>query len=143
MIIDVRKQNLRREYTGELNFTVNTPQENVTLPYCEIASETQVTGTFQIFEDDSVQITGKARYLLRGACSRCLKATEKWVEVEWNPLFVKGESDGENYAYEHGVIELDQSVNDAVMLGMPYALLCDENCEGIEYDRQSDIDKHD
>lgn len=140
MIIDVRKQNLRREYTGELHFTVATPQEYVTLPYAEIASGTEVEGTFQIMEDDSVQITGKARYLLRGACSRCLKPTEKLIEVDWCPVFVKDEPRDEEYAYDHGVIDLDQSVNDAVMLSMPYTLLCNENCEGIEYNHN---DKND
>lgn len=138
MVIDVRKLNSLHKYEGELHFEVAANQELVTVPMAKIASPIEVTGTYEIFTDDSVQVTGKARYLLQGACTRCLKQTEKWIETEWNPCFVKEESDGETYQYENGVISLDKSVEDAVMLSMPYNFLCGDDCKGIEYDHRDD-----
>ncbi len=133
MILDVRKLNAAHEYEGKLQFECELDQGAVTLPMAELASAVEVSGTYQIFEDDAVGISGKVRYLLRGACSRCLKSTQKWIEAEWNPVFVKGEPEDEEYSYQDGKILLDDSVKDAVMLSMPFSLLCREDCEGIEY----------
>jgi uncharacterized protein len=138
MVIDVRKLNALRKYNGELHFEVPANQELVTLPMVEMASPIEAKGEYEIFTDDSVEIKGKARFLLRGACTRCLKQTEKWIEVEWSPCFVKEESDGETYHYDNDTVSLDKSVEDAVLLGMPYNFLCDEECKGIEYDRQNE-----
>jgi uncharacterized metal-binding protein YceD (DUF177 family) len=138
MVIDVRKLNTLRKYNGELHFEVAANQNLVTVPMAEMISPIEVKGEYEIFTDDSVEIKGKARYLLRGACTRCLKRTEKWIEVEWDPCFVKGESDGETYHYDNDTLSLDQSVEDAVLLGMPYSFLCDEECKGIEYDHRDE-----
>ena len=135
---DVRQLNAARKYSGEINFTLSCGQEIVTLPLTELVGNVEVSGNYEIFEDDSVEFKGTARYLLRGACSRCLKPAEKWVTAEWDPVFVKGESDGENYGYQKGVIDLTESVKDAVMLSMPYTLLCREDCEGIPFDGSDD-----
>ncbi len=133
MIIDIRKLKAERRYEGELHFTLPPDNDAVTLPLTEAASEIRVDGIYRLMEDDALEITGKVRYLLRGACSRCLKTVEKRMEGEWTPCFVKDEPQDEEYFYERDVISLDQSVKDAVMLSMPYVLLCDENCAGIEY----------
>lgn len=133
MILDVRKLNAQRKYEGEVRFECELDQSDVTLPMAQIASVVEATGEYQIFEDDAVEIRGKVRYLLRGACTRCLKQTEKWIEAEWNPVFVKGEPREDEYAYENGRIVPDESIKDAAMLGMPYTLLCDEECKGIPY----------
>ncbi len=136
MIIDVQKLNLARKYEGELHFTLPPEDEFVSIPMVKIASEIVVDGDYEIFDDDSVEVKGTVRYLLQGACSRCLKPAEKWVEAEWNAVFVKGEANGEEYSYQKGVVNLDESVKDTVVFSMPHVLLCDENCEGISYDNQ-------
>lgn len=138
MIIDVRRLNTSRKYTGDLHFEVPAKQELVTLPMAEMISPITVDAEYDIYDDDSVELTGRARYLLRGACSRCLKPLEREIEIEWNPLFVKGEPQDEEYSYENGSIDPTESVYDAVMLNMPYTLLCEEGCEGIAYDHQGD-----
>lgn len=138
MIIDVQKLNWARKYSGELHFTLQADQNLVTIPMVKIASEVAVDGNYEIFDDDSVEVKGTVRYLLQGACSRCLKPAEKWVEAEWNACFVKGESDGETYSYQKNIVNLDESVNDTVMLSMPHVLLCEETCEGISYGNQNE-----
>lgn len=138
MIIDVQKLNSAHEYSGKLHFTLPADQDLVTIPLVKMVSDMTVDGNYEIFDDDSVEVNGTVRYLLQGACSRCLKPTEKWMEAEWNACFVKGESDGETYSYEKGKIDLTESVKNAVMLDMPYTLLCNENCEGVAYDHQDE-----
>ena len=138
MIIDVRKLNALRKFQGDVQLEVAPDPETVSLPNVEIAAPIEAKGTYEIFQDDSVQITGKVRYLLRGACTRCLKQTEKWIETEWNPCFVKDEPQEEEYPYERGAVYLEQSVKDAVMLSMPFTLLCSEDCQGIAYNHQGE-----
>ena len=134
MVIDIRKLKAERRYEGELHFTLPPDNDVITLPLVEAASEFRADGVYRLHEDDSLEITGKVRCLLRGACSRCLKITEKWLEGDWEPCFVRGEPQDEEYSYDRDVVSLDESVKDAVMLSLPYAFLCDENCSGIEYD---------
>lgn len=137
MIIDVQKLNWARKYSGELHFSLQADENLVSIPMVKIASEVVADGKYEIFDDDSVEVRGTVRYLLQGACSRCLKPAEKWVEAEWSATFVKGESDGETYSYEKNVINLDESVKDTVMLSMPHVLLCEDACEGIPYNHQN------
>ncbi len=132
--IDIRKLKAERRYEGELHFTLPPDNELVTVPLVEAASDIRADGTYRLREDDSLEIRGSVRFLLRGACSRCLRPTEKWLEGEWSPRFVRGEAEDEDYAYERDVVVLDQSIKDAVMFAMPYTFLCDENCAGIAYD---------
>ena len=136
MILDVQKLNWARKYSGELHFSLQPNDELVSIPMVKIASEIAVDGSYEIFDDDSLEVRGTVRYLLQGACSRCLQSAEKWVEAEWNACFVKGESDGENYSYKKNTVDLNQSVQDAVMFSMPHVLLCREDCEGIFYQPQ-------
>ena len=133
MIIDVRKLIHTRAFSGRLHFEIAADDGLVTLPLVKMVSPITAEGDYELFDDDSLEIRGKVRFTLRGACSRCLKEPEKVVEADWNPLFTKGESDGESYAYENGTISLDGSVREAVLLGMPFVLLCDESCPGAEW----------
>lgn len=132
--IDVRKLNAERHYSGKVEFSLPADDSLVLLPMASMASGIEAQGTYQIFEDDSVEIRGYVQYCLQGSCSRCLKPAQKRIEAEWAPLFVKGESDGETYPYANDIIRPDDSIRDAVMLSMPYSLLCSEDCPGIPYD---------
>lgn len=132
--IDVRKLNAERQYSGQVDISLPADDSLVLLPMASMASSMEAHGTYQIFEDDSVEIRGYVRYCLLGSCSRCLKPAQKLVEAEWTPLFVRGESDGETYPYANDIIRPEESIKDAVLLSMPYRLLCSEDCVGIPYD---------
>lgn len=134
MIIDVRKLNSTKQYEGEVNFSLEPREDLVSVPLCKIASKIEASGHFVLYEDDAVGINGKVRYLLQGSCSRCLAPAEKWIELEWSPLFQKGKAEDENYSYENDTVVLDDSVYETVMLGMPFVLLCKDDCAGIKLD---------
>ena len=133
MVIDIRKLNAELRYEGELHFTLPPDNGLVTVPLAQMASGIEANGVYRLYEDDTLEVRGKVRFLLRGACSRCLQPAEQWLEAEWDPVFVRGEPEEEEYSYERDTVDLGQSVKDAVLLGMPHVLLCKENCEGIAY----------
>ena len=108
MIIDVRKLNAGKTYSGRLEFEYMAPESLIDIPF------------------------GKVSYGLEGQCSRCLKEASERVEGEIDAYFQPFE-DGEDYSYSSGIIHLEDAVNDAIMASMPRTLSCGENCQGIRY----------
>ena len=132
MIIDVRKLNAQKKYSGTLEFEYEAPENLSDIPFVKFSSPVKVEAEYELFEDDSLELRGKILYTLGGQCSRCLKETSERVEGELDAYFqpFKG---GEDYAYSGGVIDLTNAVNDAIMSSMPRTLSCGENCQDIRY----------
>lgn len=132
MIIDVRKLNAQKKYSGTLEFEYEAPENLIDIPFVKFSSPVKVEAEYELFEDDSLELRGKILYTLGGQCSRCLKETSERVEGELDAYFqpFKG---GEDYAYSGGVIDLTNAVNDAIMSSMPRTLSCGENCQDIRY----------
>ena len=132
MIIDVRKLNAQKKYSGRLEFEYEAPENLIDIPFVKFSSPVKVEVEYELFEDDSLELRGKILYTLEGQCSRCLKETSERVEGELDAYFqpFKG---GEDYAYSGGVIDLTNAVNDAIMSSMPCTLSCGENCQDIRY----------
>ena len=132
MIIDVRKLNAQKKYSGTLEFEYEAPENLIDIPFVKFSSPVKVEAEYELFEDDSLELQGKILYTLGGQCSRCLKETSERVEGELDAYFqpFKG---GEDYAYSGGVIDLTNAVNDAIMSSMPRTLSCGENCQDIRY----------
>ncbi len=132
MIIDVRKLNAQKKYSGTLEFEYEAPENLIDIPFVKFSSPVKVEAEYELFEDDSLELRGKILYTLEGQCSKCLKETSERVEGELDAYFqpFKG---GEDYAYSGGVIDLTNAVNDAIMSSMPRTLSCGENCQDIRY----------
>ena len=130
MIIDVRKLNAQKKYSGTLEFEYEAPENLIDIPFVKFSSPVKVEAEYELFEDDSLELRGKILYTLEGQCSKCLKETSERVEGELDAYFqpFKG---GEDYAYSGGVIDLTNAVNDAIMSSMPRTLSCGENCQDI------------
>ena len=132
MIIDVRKLNAQKKYSGRLEFEYEAPENLIDIPFVKFSSPVKVEAEYELFEDDSLELRGTILYTLEGQCSRSLKETSERVEGELDAYFqpFKG---GEDYAYSGGVIDLTNAVNDAIMSSMPRTLSCGENCQDIRY----------
>ncbi|MCD7728617.1 MAG: YceD family protein [Clostridia bacterium] len=131
MIIDVRRQVALKKYTGGFSFRYDCPKNLVLLPSAFIDGEVEVSGEFEIYEDDSVGVTLKISYTLKGECSYCLEEARQKVDYCNEILFVT-DDDGENYSYDGLTINLTTAVNDAVLFSQPQILLCKPDCKGIE-----------
>ncbi len=135
MLIEVRKLNMQKKYSGECEFSYSAPQELVLVPLATFAGDVQVKISYWILEDDSVEVKGSVAYALQGKCSRCLNETSASFRGEIDAYFIPqgGKGEEEDYTYQKGVVDLTACVNDAIMLSMPYVLLCREDCEGIAW----------
>ena len=137
MIIDIRKLNAQKKYSGSMEFEYSAPEHLIEIPFVKFAAPVKISFEYDLYEDDSMDIRGKVVYRLEGQCSRCLKDASADVEGELEAYF-EPRKDYEDYGYTNGVIDLTKAVEDAIMASMPYVILCEEECEGISYNGETD-----
>jgi uncharacterized protein len=87
---------------------------------------------------EGVLVTGSAAATAKGECSRCLDPVAEEIEVELTELFAYPGSATEETTDEDEIprlvddrIDLEPTVRDAVVLALPLAPLCREDCPGL------------
>ena len=132
MIIDIRKLNAQKKYSGSMEFEYSAPETLIEIPFVKFASPVKVVFDYDLYEDDSLEIRGTVTYRLEGKCSRCLKEASQEVVGELEAYF-ENRKDFEDYGYTNGVIHLENAVEDAIMASMPFTLSCGDDCEGLSW----------
>ena len=132
MIIDIRKLNAQKKYSGSMEFSYAAPEELLDIPFVKFATPVAVQFDYELYEDDSLEIRGSISYRLEGQCSRCLKETSQEIEGEIDAYF-QPVKNGEDYTYTNGIVDLTKAVNEAIMASLPFTLSCGEDCEGISF----------
>ena len=79
----------------------------------------------------SVEAAGAVRTTWQGECRRCLRPVGGRLEGEVRELFEPDPEEGETYPLVHDEIDLEALARDTVMLELPPAPLCREDCQGI------------
>lgn len=137
MIIDIRKLNAKKQYRGDMSFEYAAPENLIGIPFVKFVGPVKVDFSYELYEDDALEIKGKVVYGIEGKCSRCLKDAATTVEGELDALF-EPTKNAEDYSYSGGVVRLEEAVEDAIMASMPFLLSCGENCEGIGFVNETD-----
>lgn len=134
MFLEIKKLMSRAAYTGDFSFEYQPPQDSIIIPLCRIEGGVTVSGEYEIFENDEVEVTLKLCYKLKGQCSYCLADAEKEIEYTSETLlFVTDKDDSDNYVYDGNRLDLSQAVNDALLFSQPEVLLCTD-CKGKKID---------
>lgn len=130
MELDISKFLSRGQFNGEFEYGY-TPDENLCLiPLCKIEGEVMVRGSFEIYDDDSVEVKLNLTYLISGQCSYCLNDASKPIVFETEVLFLP-EKNEDDYFYDGKKINLNTAVNEAILISQPSILLCRDDCKGI------------
>lgn len=132
MIIDIRKLNAQKKYSGSMEFEYSAPDALIEIPFVKFVAPVKIAFEYDLYEDDSLEIRGTVAYKLEGQCSRCLKAASAEVEGELDAYF-EPRKDYEDYGYSNGIVDLKKAVEDAIMASMPFTLSCGDDCEGLSY----------
>ena len=132
MVIDVRKLNAQKLYSGSMEFSYSAPEDLIGIPFVTFSEPVQICFDYELYEDNALEIKGTIRFTLEGQCSRCLQAAKQAVVCELDALF-EPRKDAEDYSYFGGVIQLKQAVDECISANMPYVLSCGENCEALQY----------
>ncbi len=86
---------------------------------------------------DDIEVEGTLSVAWSDACRRCLQPMSAELEIAVHERYVRepaapGESDGpEEFPLENGQMDLAPMVREEVLLGLPDASLCREDCAGI------------
>lgn len=78
----------------------------------------------------AVVVTGTVRAVATCACRRCLEPFEQPVEATIREIFEPRPTEGETYPLVSEHIDVVPLVRDAVLLSLPLAPLCREDCPG-------------
>ncbi|HKA68970.1 MAG TPA: YceD family protein [Actinomycetes bacterium] len=135
LVIDTRELGRRPGSMRELSRAVQAPAqlgvEIIGVPegavlQLDIRLESVVEG---------VLVTGTVTAQAAGECVRCLDPLERELHASFQELYVYPESDGtdddEATRLEGDLIDLEPVVRDAVVLALPLAPVCWDDCRGL------------
>ena len=86
---------------------------------------------------EGVLVSGTVRATATGECARCLEPVAPEVEADVQVLYAGGDdapdddADGDVVTLGGDVLDLGPAVRDAVVLVLPLAPRCDEDCAGL------------
>ncbi len=82
---------------------------------------------------EGVLVTGTVRAPLVGECARCLDLFTSATEVRFTELFTHDASDddADGYLLDGDLLDLEPALRDALVLELPLAPLCAEDCPGL------------
>jgi uncharacterized protein len=81
---------------------------------------------------DGVTARGTVTVPWEGECRRCLETTSGTLVAPIDEVYKDDPDEGETLPISGDAIDLGQVVHDAVILGLPLAPLCREDCAGPE-----------
>jgi uncharacterized protein len=79
---------------------------------------------------DTLTVDGEVRAPYRAHCRRCLEELDAELASEVREIFERRPVEGETYPLTGEVIDLGPLVRDAVLLALPLAPLCRDDCGG-------------
>ena len=77
-----------------------------------------------------LEVTGSLKAGWQGSCRRCLEPIEQTVQQELREIFSTAPADEETYPIQDGEVDLTPMVRDCLVLALPIAPLCSEDCVG-------------
>ncbi len=80
---------------------------------------------------DTIVVTATVRAPWSGECRRCLVETGGEVAAEIREVYERDTDEEETYRLSGERIDLEPLARDAVLLGLPPAPLCSEDCRGL------------
>ena len=79
----------------------------------------------------AIEAIGTVRALWTGSCARCLQPAHGALEGEVREVFESPPAEGETYPLDHDAIDLEPLARETVVLELPQAPLCREECLGL------------
>ncbi len=137
-VVDIRELGRRPGSLLPVHRTVRTPQD-VGLDVIGVQAGNELTLDLRMESVvEGVLVSGTVSGPVVGECSRCLDLIQDAVEVEVVELFAYPDSATSETTDEDEVsrltgdtIDLEPLVRDAVVLALPVAPLCREDCAGL------------
>ena len=130
-VLRIGVQELRRRPGTQRDVTLGTPLADLGITSARVpdGAEVVVDATLEAIEG-GVTATGTVTAPWEGECRRCLELVTGTVEATLSEVFEPHPTEGETYPLEGDEVDLEPVVRDAVLLNLPLAPLCREDCPG-------------
>ena len=128
MVIDIKRLRLKGKRGCSFHFDYEADDALLTLPESSFSGAVSVTGELEVDGED-VFVNGEISYSINTVCSRCLTPTVYEKVVPFDEKF--SPSDDEAYPYYKETVDLTDMVNDKIILSLPYAVYCKDDCKGL------------
>jgi uncharacterized protein len=106
------------------------PGLGLTSAHVPEGEEVVVDVMLEAIAHDSVTATGTVRASWEGECRRCLQPVRGALEARVQEVFEVNPVEGDTYPLDHDHLDLEPMVRDVVLLHLPLAPLCAEDCPG-------------
>jgi len=80
---------------------------------------------------DGIVVQGRVDAVYQAQCSRCLRPLTRTVSSRVRELFESDPIDGETYPIAGEEVDLELPVRDTLLLDLPVAPLCRDDCAGL------------
>jgi uncharacterized protein len=131
----VTMQKLSQQMGQKMDLSFETRFEHLVDTVRHLVELSPVKGELSLAKvgEDCVEVTGKINAEMKLICSRCLARFPQKVEVEINEKFAAEKEDEEEEVYpiEAGELDLLPMLKENMVLAIPYAPICNEDCKGL------------
>jgi uncharacterized protein len=119
------------------HLTVRAPIEGLAVSSAAVPEGAEIVLDVDLEALNGVEIVamGTIAAPWTGACRRCLEQIEERTTPSVHEVFARDHDEGETYPIGHDRIDLEPMVRDLVLLALPLAPLCREECDGPDPDR--------
>jgi uncharacterized protein len=81
---------------------------------------------------DGIVVSGPVSGVMMLTCARCLKPFDRVFEIPVQELYApEVDPNADEYPLVEGHVDLEPLIRDAVVLAMPFAPLCRQDCRGL------------
>jgi len=81
--------------------------------------------------NDAIVVKGHVRSTWAGECRRCLQPATGPIDAEVHEIYERDPVDGETRKLEDVIVDLTELARDSVLLELPVAPLCKDDCAGL------------
>lgn len=107
------------------------------IPQLKELQAVQTSGQVKQVDEHLFRVTGKLFTQATYLCSRCLKEFALPLQAQWNLDYTRNKQVAMKAAekdvrlFEGDELQLDPMVREALLLAIPYAPVCQEDCKGL------------
>lgn len=94
-------------------------------------AEVGFDGVLETIEGNNIAAIGEVTGAWEGACRRCLGPASGPIKVAVREIYSNDPVEGETYPLVGDTIDLEPLVRETVMLELPEAPLCQDDCKGL------------
>ena len=134
LVVDITP--LKRKTGAQHQFVLSlAPPEGAELTTAEVRATHLHLDLKLEFVGEELIAQGRITVDWTGPCRRCLEDQNDTTTVELREVFEKRPTEGETYALAENEVDLEPMVRETVLLNLPVAPLCSDDCAGPDPSR--------